>query len=376
MESLRTARALSAVSAAPRTTLAEDPVTLSRSVVADGPSWVELIPAQADEWTGELLAAEASLFQLPFWNEPLRRLMCRPHYLLLRDGGVPLAFACVLEVPLPMARLGLVQRGPVPLSAHAPGVTALAALLARWADAMHYAALRFTWTDAAARAELAALPGARDVDAFPFYREPSESLLVSLADGDAVAAHFKSTARSELRRAQEAGYRVVSDDAPERLLELWPLFERLSQRKGFHYRRPESFAALMREARPHGAARLLVAYRGEQPVQVILVVRSRHVAHYVIGALDTAALDAADSPSVLLHWTAMREAARAGARHYDLGTRSGPVYQFKRKFRPVEHRHPAPVTLVLRGARYDMWDTFGVRAARTAWPTLKALLSR
>ena len=57
----------------------------------------------------------------------------------------------------------------------------------------------------------------------------------------------------------------------------------------------------------------------------------------------------------------MRDFARESVRTYDLGTRSGPVYQFKRKFHPVEIRHPEPITVVTNPVLYAAWSAVGLR---------------
>jgi hypothetical protein len=51
----------------------------------------------------------------------------------------------------------------------------------------------------------------------------------------------------------------------------------------------------------------------------------------------------------------MKDAAEAGATFYNLGARSGSVYNFKAKFRPTEHEWPAPLTLVVKPTAYRLW---------------------
>jgi hypothetical protein len=60
------------------------------------------------------------------------------------------------------------------------------------------------------------------------------------------------------------------------------------------------------------------------------------------------------SPSCLLHFRAMRDGYARGCTLYDLGSRSGPVYRFKSKFRPRECLHPMPVNLVLEPTTYPL----------------------
>ena len=111
-------------------------------------------------------------------------------------------------------------------------------------------------------------------------------------------------------------------------------------------------------------------------MQALLVVRDRDTAHYISGALDTIALGETPSPSVLLHWHAMRDAFRRwGTARYDLGTRSGNVYPFKRKFRPLEHHCPPPVTLVGNETLFRLWLGAGLPMITRQWPRIKRALS-
>jgi Acetyltransferase (GNAT) domain len=338
--------------------------------------WTEVQPEAAIGWTRKLLATDASLFQLPYWNESLRLLHFRPRYLTYQAGGRSCAYLCMLELGPPGARLGLVARGPVALT----GTDLPAAWLQElidWVRRQRYVFLRATHHDDAVLASWASLPGARRGDAFPYYREPQEELLVSqLADDADTMRPFQPVARRNLRRAQEAGYEIESTDAPEDLTAVWPLFRLLSARKSFRYRPLSSFARLMALGREANAVRLFVARLEGRAVEAILVARDRTTAHYIIGALDTAAIEGHESPSVLLHWRAMREFAREGARYYDLGTRSGPVYTFKRKFRPVERQLPPPVTVVINRPLFLIWSALGLGVGRKLWPRLKRALFR
>jgi hypothetical protein len=46
---------------------------------------------------------------------------------------------------------------------------------------------------------------------------------------------------------------------------------------------------------------------------------------------------------------------RQGVAEYNLGTRSGPVYSFKRKFRPEERAVPPPVSVICSPAKFRLW---------------------
>ena len=342
----------------------------------DAPGWTEIQPGAIAGWTPTLLGTEASLFQLPYWNESLRMLHLRPRYLTYQSGGESRAYLCLLELGLPGARFGLVPRGPVVLDGDGLPTAWLHGLVG-WAQREGYVFLRATHHDDAVLTTWASLPGARRADAFPYYREPQEELLVPQLEDDADTMRaFQPVARRNLRRAQDEGYAIESADTPEALTAVWPLFERLSARTRVRYRPSRSFAQLLALGRTSGAVRLFVARLQHRAVEAILVARDHSTAHYIIGALDTAAIEGHDSPSVLLHWHAMREFAREGTRYYDLGTRSGQVYTFKRKFRPIERQLSAPVTVVINRALFPFWSAVGLGVGRKLWPSLKRAFFR
>ena len=246
-----------------------------------------------------------------------------------------------------------------------------------WARDKGYICLRFTGDPELLKQWLEDCPGAHAGDPFPFYRDVPESLLVEQSHTDeALLMRFQPVARRNLRRAAEEGYEIRIDETSQALAGLWPLFEGLAQRKGFTYRPRLSFEALMDQSRPFGASRLYSAWIADRPVQAILVVRDRDCAHYVIGALDMASIGDRESPSVLLHWRAMRDFAAQQVRYYDLGTRSGEVHRFKLKFRPVERVYASPVTVVLRPAAFAVWRWVAVATLRRLWPRLKRVLGR
>lgn len=340
------------------------------------PGWVDLPISEIPEWNARLAATTASVFQYPYWNEPLRLLRLRPRYITYQSPGAPPAYACVLDVGPTACRAGLIQRGPVSLGEPGADLTVAIRELARWASREGYVFLRLTHSNPATLAIAAAVPGALRTDAFPLYREPQHELLILQHEDDEVLLRsFQSVARRNLRQAIEAGYQIRSSSDPELFREVWFLFERLAERKGFNFRPLESYLSLLAHARACGCAAVWVAYLADRPMQAILVVRDRDTAHYISGALDVAALEGRPSPSVLLHWRAMRECARLGASWYSLGTPSGPVQQFKQKFRPQERVNPPAVTLVSRKILYRTWSVAGVRLASGLRPQLKRLFT-
>jgi hypothetical protein len=350
----------------------------SPASAATARGWRAIAPSALPRWSARLLETPASLFQYPYWNEPLRALHFAPQYLTYHDGKDALAYACVLRLGVPGARIGLVQRGPVGL--RADGAVPAESLhdLQRWGRSNGYMFLRFTHDDADLLDQVEQAGDARRIDAFPFYREPQEELLVEQHDDDdAVLRGFQPVARRNLKKALEAGFQLESSDDPQSLSAVWPLFERLAHRKRLSFRPEASYRTIVELARPHDGARVHVARLGDRTVQAILVVRDRDRAHYISGALDTEALGDTPSPSVLLHWQAMRDAYRRwGCTHYDLGTRSGNVYPFKRKFRPVERHCPPPATLVINRTLFGMWFGAGLPAITRHWPRIKRTLSR
>jgi len=341
------------------------------------PSVWRTIPSdRLDGWNARLLKDGASLFQLPFWNEPLRALRFVPRYLEYAVEGESRAYVCVLSLGVPGVRIGLVQRGPVPLG---DGTLLPEAIpdLARWARRRGYAFLRFTHSDADLLKSVAELPGGRQADAFPFYREPGTDLLVAQdATDDVLLARFQPVARRQIRKASAAGYLIESSSSPEVLRAAWPLFQKLAARKGFNYRPLESYAAVLRAAAPYGAARVFTVRMDGELLQAIIVVRDGTTAHYVGGALDVDALGKRHSPSELLHWRAMREFAAQSVKWYNLGSRSGPVYTFKREFRPLEVDHPPPVTLVTNRPLFALWWAIALPLVRSNWSRLKRIAAR
>jgi len=339
--------------------------------------WTPVPRSALDGYAADLLAVDAPLFQLPYWNEPLRAMGFTPRYLTLRSGARALAYATVLQTGLVGARLGLVQRGPVvrPDAGMQPDEAARA--LVAWSRRRGFVFLRFTHPHGDVLDAVAAMPRAHRTDAFPFYRDPGEQLVVpQVGTDEELLASFQPIARREIRAAEKVGYRIERSADPGTLARLWPLFERLATRKGFNYRPLESYLTLLRDAKSYGGADVFAVYLRDVPVEAILIVRDRRTAYYISGALDVDALGDAESPSALVQWIAMRALAREGVEVYDLGTKSGAVYQFKRKFRPKEIVHPQPVTVIGNRALYGAWS-FRLSRLNGSWRRrLKGLAAR
>jgi hypothetical protein len=339
--------------------------------------WREIPQADLGGWNQRLLhEPAASIRQYPLFNEGLRgsgglwvsipgryasliasarRWTTTPRYLQHHSPDGTTIFACIVTIGVPGLRVGCILDGPVTLHG-CPMEASVVSELVTWARRNHYIALRLTHSSEAFLDSLSGMGNTDRIDAVPFYPRPISELYVDLsADEATILSRFQAVARRELRQAREAGYVLSVDHEPRALEKAWPAFESRSAQKGISYRNLETYTRMMREAEPHRAAHLYTAWREGRPVAAVLNLRDCTTAHYFLGATDIDALGAAPSPACLLHWSAMRHAAEMGATFYNLGTRSGPVYTFKAKFRPVEHDRPAPLTFVINPRLYQIW---------------------
>jgi hypothetical protein len=317
------------------------------------------VPAEAVAgWNRRLLDTDASLHQYPYWNAPYRRVGWTPHTLVLGSDAAPAAYACVLSFGVPGFRIGLLHRGPVWLApTDAEAARERVSALLRWARRRGLAFLRVTHTDAEQLAAAAAAGHSERIDSFPLHRgDPKADLIVHLPEAEgALCASFRKDARREIRRDLARGYELGSTDAPEALAALWPMFEAHAHRRGFrHFRSLRWWLEVMREARPAGCARLFIASRRRVPVAADLCLRDRSSVRSIT-AWDEAALGDEPSPSTFLAWHAMSELRRAGVREFTLGPSRGSLLVYKRRFRPAEVVHPAPVTLIVHEGRYGIW---------------------
>jgi hypothetical protein len=341
-------------------------------------AWREIPQRELREWNQRLLhESAASIRQYPLFNEGLRgsgalwvtipgryasliawarRWTTTPRYLLHQGPDGPTSFACIVTIGVPGFRVGCIMDGPVTLDGSPIQASVIQDLVA-WARRHHYIALRVTHSDEAFLQSLSGVGRCDRIDAVPFYPRPTSELYVDISGDDAtIQSRFQAVARRNIRQARDARYEISIDHEPRALEKAWPAFESRSEQKGISYRNQNTYARMMREAEPHGAAHLYTAWLDGRPIAAILNLRDRTTAHYFLGTIDTNALGDAPSPAALLHWTAMKHAAEMGATFYNLGTRSGPVYTFKAKFRPVEHDRPEPLTLIVNPTLYGMWQ--------------------
>lgn len=319
--------------------------------------WIEIIPEEPklQWWNRELLKTGAEPQQYPYWNERFRVAICRPRYIYYPDE----AFACVLDVGFLGLRVGLLQFGPVSLSTSPLSFEVLDSLLG-WARRTGFAFVRVLHQDRNCVDTITAFPNSDNGrNWFPFNAAPSEALIVhQCAEEAEMLSGFQKIARQEIKAAREYGYEVEATQDSRLLREIWHIFREQGRRKGITYGSVDSYALLMDEAKLQRLAPLYVARLSEEVVYAALICRASRTSFHLIGALDRDVLGNAPTPSCLVHWIAMRDLFRDGVREYNLGTRSGPVYAFKRKFRPEERSITPPISLICSPAKFRLWRAF------------------
>jgi hypothetical protein len=340
--------------------------------------WRRISRAQIDNWNETLLHTAGSYCQYPFWTEPYRRMGFRPVYLSYENGSVPTAYVCIQSLGIPGFRIGIVQNGPVSLQADAPIDDKMLRSLATWARRAGYMFVKFSHRNPDILRSIVSLPSGKAVNPFPFFGAINEGLVVPLRESeDEMLASFQPVARYEIRTATRAGYEIRAAATPQDFTDIWPMIERLSERKGFHVYRPlAGWCDMLAGALPHKCAHVYTARIDGKIVQAILIVRDGRTSEYMLGALDVEALGGRPSPACLLHWRAMRDAYAFGCTAYDLGPPSGPVFQFKRKFRPTADNPASPVTLATSRIRYWLWTKLILRTAVPLWPRFRSLLTK
>jgi CelD/BcsL family acetyltransferase involved in cellulose biosynthesis len=322
-------------------------------------AWERVWPYDLPQWNERLLNTASHLHQYPFWNESLKlKGLIRPKYLVYRKEGRAMAFVAILTSGVPPAAFGLIRLGPVTLDRELAPDEALRSLIV-WARRRGYMFLRITHSDPQWVAAASALSGAQKVEPFPIYPSPNYELRVELLkDEDKLLASFQNVVRREIRKCAEIGYQIHSSDSPELLVQAWPIFLKMCERKRrqFYRRSVESYRSLVQLAKAHNCAKLYTAHLGSRLVQAILVVRDYDTGHYIAGALDVDALcGQKPSPSCLLHWTAMKDLIRGGGTSYDLGLLGvGSLHIFKNKFHPARVDFPPPVTIPINPL-FHLW---------------------
>jgi hypothetical protein len=355
-------------------------------------AWRELRRSELTAWNERLLAEpSASLRQYPLYNEGLRgsgalwvtlpgryagliargrRWTTGPRYLVHERPDGRATFVAMVSIGVPGFRVGCIVDGPVVFGGGAIDPAVLRDLVT-WARRRQYVVLRLTHSNEEFLRHVESAAETERVDAVPFYPRASSELYVDLdADEETILSRFQAVARRNIRQARDAGYRISIDDDPAALDRAWSAFEGRSSEKGISYRNRDTYQRMMCDARPHQAAHLFTAWRDDTPIAAILNLRDRTTSHYFLGTINTGALGDSPSPAALLQWSAMQHARERGARYYNLGTRSGPVYTFKSKFRPDERVHPEPLALVVQPRLYRLvWRRLLPRLTRFVVPS-------
>jgi hypothetical protein len=341
------------------------------------PAWFEIRQHDLLLWNEMLLKTDTSLYQYPFWNEPYRPLWLTPHYLAWGTPDRPLAYVCILTVGFRSLKIGLVFRGPTCLLAGAEIPQSALEELMDWARSQGYIFIRFTHSNPEVLSRIASLGHARDFDAFPYFLDYpilSPDFVVAQLDTEAeTLASFDREVRRKLRRARDIGYEFRSDDSLEALAKLWPLYQECSERKHFRLERPLLvYMEMLRLARPHNCARVYSAHLDGKAVGSALVVRDRVSAYCVLAAFDAAHRKSA----AFLHWKAMRDMSRMGARSYNLGPGPGSLARFKQQFSRQCVSYPGPLTVVLKENWFQFWWKTAFPVAKSFRPLVRGLVSR
>jgi hypothetical protein len=321
--------------------------------------WSEIPLSETQSWNKRLLETDASMFQYPYWNESLRRMRLRPHYLVHGSPAAPAAYVCVLITGVPGFRVGLIQRGPVALQPRTLIDPEWARDIREWARRQSCIFLRFTHSDDAILRTLSTVGVCQGLDPFPLYTDPSEELTVELCEDESLLASFSQTARKQVRRASREGYEIRVESQPEDFERVWPLIVALGQRKRFSHRPLASYFDLIRGGAAYGCAQLYTAYFGASPVEALLVCRDRKTAYGVVAALDVDAIKGKHTPSFLLYLHAMHNLWSLGCAKYCFGSKSGNVFEFKSRFHPEITVRSPPMTMVVNKALFTLW-TLGV----------------
>lgn len=327
--------------------------------------WKKIPHSELGVWDERLLKTNASIFQYPYWNEALRNTLIKPKYYCCFENEVQNAYICILSVGLPFLRVGIVRRGPVNLLDDTSVTATALKNLIKFVRRKGYIFLRFSFSDQSSdmRKKLQGFVTVRTMDAFPYYKDFDKELVVKQVVSDSeMLMGFQQIARQEIKGAKKLNYHIKITVTEEDFKRCWILFEKLSERKGFIYRSLDSYIKMIQLARTNDCVRLYSAYYDQRLVEAILIIRDRDNSYYLSGALDIDALpNKKASPSCLLQWKAMRDFYYKGTKYHNLGTRSGTVYQFKRKFRPKEIENSDSLTVVINNKWFVTWEIIVLR---------------
>ncbi len=331
--------------------------------------WEEIPVSELREWSDRLAREEnASIRQYPFYNERFRGAIIRPVYLRC-PGRLPEspAFVSVLTFGVPPFKCGVVINGPVPTGNGIVDDEQIASLM-NWLRASRYAFVRFSHSDRTVMDHFAELPIASGTNPFPFIPRYGGELAVRLVERDAdLLGGFQQIARRDIRKAAEAGCLVTKSNAETDLSNIWPMYARRASKKRISLGSVKNHRAMFKLAPRPDSIRVYTASYNGRPVYSAVFLREHSTVYYYVGALDSEALGDRPTPSCFLHWEAMRDYRDAGCAFYNLGGRSGSVYQFKKKFRPIELPAVTSATLVFRARAHRFWT-------RMVLPVIEGLL--
>jgi len=332
-------------------------------------SWTPIPQRDVRFWNSRLLQSDASIYQYPLFNDTAHFPMFKPRYLVCTKDDREVAFACINTFDLLGFKFGFVRDGPASLvTGVRPGLDELQTLL-DWADDNRYTFLKLSNENQSVLSDLLVNRQSARVDPFPLFGSLSRHRhVVELTDDDSeMLSRFQRIARRDIRNASAAGFQIASTTHAAALESYWPLVRKLERRKGFSYRRGlKSYKQMMQMAADSNSARLFTVDFKGRPVNVVLVVRDRMTAHYLVGALDVDALGDAPTPNTLVHWTAMREFRAMGVRRYSFfgGNPKSRVSVFKEKFNPIIEDLPPPVNVILYPRRYKLFQHIYAAASR------------
>jgi len=304
-----------------------------------------------------LFKTDATIYQFPYWNNSLEFPLLKPTYLKCMESGELQGYLSLCEVGLPGLKFCTIHHGPITLNRAEDKLLwiSLMKVLER-----KYAFAKFAPRNSEDLEQIKSLKQYRieNVNSFPFHTPLSECLVVAQeSDDEAMLYKFGETARRLIRKAERIGYKIRYDNSPKSFEEAWPLYQKLSETKGFSFRPSKSYVRLIQEAAESDLVRIYSAYYGKDLIQSILVVLDGRMAWYMSGALDVTKIFQNTTPSFFLHFRAMRDLYHEkGLTLYNLGSKSGKVFEFKSRFNPASFHFPPSLTVVFNPFLFKMYS--------------------
>ena len=198
---------------------------------------------------------------------------------------------------------------------------------------------------------------------------PARAHVLDLSGGFDVVwrKRFRSSTRTQVRRAEQLGVEVETDSTGRLLPEFYELLCQSTDRWARHQHEPRMLAHLRRARRdPVDKFQTMAAILGKacqvsvarfqgRPAAAILVLRGRN-AHYTRGAMDEA-LAGPSQANRLLHKIAIEDAISAGCLSYHMGEsgESNGLSQFKSRFGAEAYPYAEYWIERLPFTRADQW---------------------